>query len=255
MYSSVSGCASAKSTAVKWSPLTGMLNWADAAAAKTCKGGIGSVGTGSSAYMSGGTTLGIPFTVSSNGAHSITESWTVTMASALAKTMGGCPKANVGYPQPYLSSAYAYCESGNEVSWYMSAYVQDLNNGSWYNYNYSYADAYNYSYWENYTSCSNYGTPSCYNFTGGSGYLYGYGYNEVGTVGFTFNGANIITMWTNGTNMIKGHHYLLVITVSDDKSAYAYDYNTLGFWAASASASINLSTLGNGARLNSVTIV
>ncbi|MCI4330492.1 MAG: hypothetical protein L3K19_01415 [Thermoplasmata archaeon] len=254
-YSSVNGCAAAATTKSLWNPTTGTVTFSDAAAAKVCKAIVGQVGSYSSAYTETGGQLAIPFTVSSNGAHSITSSWTVNIASALAKTTGGCPKPNVAPTQPYLSSAYAYCESGNEVSFYMSGYVSDLNNGSWYNYNGSYADAYNYSFWENYTSCSNYGTPSCYNSTTGYGYLYSYGYNEVGLAAWTFNGATTFTMWNNGTNMVKGHHYVLYVSLSDDKEAYADAYNLLGHWAGSASASINMATLGNGAKLNSVAIV
>jgi len=253
-YSSVSGCASAKTTKALWNAKTGTVTFADSTSARTCKGGVAGVGSSGSAYTTTGIEVAIPFTVSSSGAHSISSSLTVTIASIAALTTGGCPKPNVAYPQAMNSYAYAECYAANELSFYASAQVVDLNNGSWYG-NYSYASAYNYSYWENYTYCYNYGSPACSNFTGGASYMYGYGYNYMAGAPWTFNGANSLTLWTNGTSMVRGHHYVLLLSVSDDKEAYAYQINELGFWAASASASINMATLGNGARLNSITIV
>jgi hypothetical protein len=131
--------------------------------------------------------------------------------------------------------------------------VTDLTNGSWYG-NYSYWYAGNASYYVNDTYCYNGGTPSCHNVTVGITNGYGYGHNSAGWGTWTFSGSNAITMWTNGTNMVATHKFVLIIALSQSHSAYVQRYNLLAAWAAGASASTNMATLGNGASLNSITI-
>jgi hypothetical protein len=136
----------------------------------------------------------------------------------------------------------------------VNAQVRDLSNTSWYSTNSSYLSAYNSSYWQNYSSCSNYGTLSCTNST--SGYSYGsmYGYNEVGGAGFSWTGSTALTLYTNATNMAKHDQYALYLGMYLDAGSSLDAYGLLSHWGGSASASINLLTLGNGAVLNSITI-
>ena len=145
-------------------------------------------------------------------------------------------------------------ESGSDVSVYFDAYVVDGMNSSWYS-NSSYANAYNDSYTENYTDCYNYGTPTCYNFTGSNNVSSSYSYNAPGFSAFTWSAATSWSMWTNGTNMIKTHHYYLIISVSTSADSFAEFYHTLGSFSGSGSGMVNMATLGNGAKVHSVTII
>src|ERR1700686_1742414 len=63
-YTSISGCATAKSPLPTWNPVTGMILGISAAKAKTCGKSLGYVGGSSSAYGSGSMYVGIPFKVS-----------------------------------------------------------------------------------------------------------------------------------------------------------------------------------------------
>ena len=254
-YDSWSGCATGTLGASGWNATTGNITASDAATSKTCAGVTGPVNSYSSGYFDSGIAVGIPFKVTTNGNHSVATKLVFNLASTLAKTVGGCPKKNIAFHQPPQTSASAFCESGNEVSVYANAYVVDTSNQSWYYYNSSYFDAYNYSFWENYTSCSNFGTPSCSNTTTGYGYTSSYGYNEVGAAKFNLHGFTTVTMWTNGTHMVAGHVYMVILSVSDGASAYTYSVNLLTHWTATASATINMATGGHRALVASVTIV
>lgn len=253
-YSSFNGCAVLKSGTTKWAATTGMVTSTSSAGAKTCAKSLGSVGAYSSAYGSTGVSVGIPFKVGSNGNHSIGSSFTVTLATTQTFTSTPC-KLNVNYAPALYQYSYGYCEDGASNYFDLSVSVVDLNNASWYSQNYSYAYAYNNSYTENYSDCYNYGTPTCYNSNGTHSYGYSYGYNDPGFAAFAWNGATSFSMWTNATMMVKTHHYALIISISTSTDAFAEKYNVIGAWTGSASDSINMGTLGNGAKLNSVTIV
>ena len=251
-YTSVQGCASGKVTSPpKWSGTSGTISMSEMAKSATCAKVVGSVGSYSSAYADSGMAVVIPFKVSSNGAHSVSTTLNVNLASAFSSAWANCPTSKVSYPPPTNSYGYSYCEVGTDYSVYTSISVQDLNNNSWYG-NYSYMDSYNDSYWENYTYCYNYGTPSCSNHTGSGGYAYTFSWNEQGA--FAVNGASTLTFWTNGTNMVRTHHYVVYISISTNIGDYADQYNLAGHWLASASASMNLATLGNGAKVGSVVV-
>ena len=253
-YWSVSGCAKAKAGTPNWNAATGGLSGMAAASATSCGKSVGGVGGSGSGSASSGISVAIPFKVSTNGNHAISTSISLSLASTNSSTWGPCPPALGTYPPALNAYYYGYCEVGSSFSMYTSISVVDLTNTSWYA-NYSYADAYTSGYWENYTYCYNYGTPTCSNFTGGSGYSSAYAYNAPAFASsFLWNGASSWSMWTNGTNMVKTHHYAIILTESVYAGAYAYAYNINAHWNAAASAMINMATLGNGARVNSVTI-
>jgi len=252
-YWSTSGCAMAKAAAPHWNAATGGISGADSASAKTCAKSLGGVGGSSFGDASSGMSVAIPFKVASNGNHAISTSFSVKIASSSSFTYASCPKFTVTYPPALNQYEYAYCEAGASLSMYVNLNVVDLTNSSWYG-NYSYADSYNESYFENYTDCYNYGTPTCYNYSAANTYNYNYSYNAAGFTAFSWNGATTWTMWTNGTNMIKTHHYALILSISVSADTYAEYYHTLTHWAASAVGMVNMATLGNGAKINSVTI-
>jgi len=254
-YMDTSGCAKIKTGNPTWAPATGVITGSAGASAKTCAKSLGYVGGNS--YASGSPTMEVafPLKVASNGNHAIGTSITVKIAASSSFTYSSTNcKFNVHYPPATGSYYYAYCESGADISLYVSASVMDLNNASWHS-NYSYADAYNDSYFENYTDCYNYaGTPTCYNFTGTNSYANAYSYNAAGFSTFAWNGVTSVSMWTNGTNMIKSHHYVLVLSVGVSASAFAEKANIIGAWSGSGVALVNMATLGNGAKVTSIVI-
>lgn len=252
-YSSFSGCAKAKAGVPAWHATSGTIVGTLTASAKTCGKSLGSVGAYSSAYGENGVEVGVPFHAAHNGNNSIHSSWTVTIASTAAFTTNACPAKNVNYAPALYQYSYAFCEDGANYQLEIYSNVVDLNNNSWYA-NYSYGFTYNNSGWENYTDCYNYGTPTCYNNTGPYSSSFAYGYNEAGMSTFNWNGATSISLWNNGTNMVKTHHYLLAVEVYLYGGAYAEKANLLGAWSGTASMSINMGTLGNGATLSSVVI-
>jgi hypothetical protein len=255
-YLSQSGCAKAKTVAGKWNPGSGTLTGLASSSSSSCPKVLGGVGAYSSGYAQTSMVVAVPFTVSKGGNHSISEAISVNLAESSALTTGACPAKNVNYNPPLYGSSYAYCEAGAFVEWEMYAYLADLSNNSWYNYNSSSAFAYNSSYITNYTDCYNYGTPSCSNSSYGSSYGYAYGYNAPGFSSSTFmwNGATSFSMWNNGTNMVRGHHYILEVNMYVYTDTYVDAYNLLGHWAASASGLVNMATLGNGATVSSITV-
>jgi hypothetical protein len=253
MYSSLSGCAKSKVLTPKWVATTGHMTTSEAASASTCGKSLGYVGGSSYANSQGGVEVAFPFTVATNGNHSVASSWTVNVASSWSYSYTTSCLKNVNYNPGLYQYSYAYCEAGVYTTFEAYSQLQDLSNSSWYHYNYSYAEAYNNSVFENYTYCYNYGSPYCYNYTGGT-YGSTYGYNEAGISAWTWNGGTSFTLWSNGTAMVKGHHYILILNIYVYSDVFAEKANLLGPWSGSAASSINLATLGNGATVNSVTI-
>jgi hypothetical protein len=105
-----------------------------------------------------------------------------------------------------------------------------------------------------YSYCYNYGTPGCSNFTGGSSFGSAYGYSSSGWGAWTWSGSTPVTMWNNATSMKSSDKYQLRFFIYLSHGASTFAYNLAAAWAASASASINMATLGNGATLGSITI-
>jgi hypothetical protein len=249
-YTSSSGCATATGPALTWTSSTGLITGKNAATAKSCKTSTGPVGSSSQGYGQSGVQVGIPFKVATSGSHSVATSLTVTMTSARSATSGGCSKSLANTHPPLYSYSSSYCEAQNQLSFELSASVVDLQNSSWYS-NYSYFYNYSYQTWENSTYCYNYGSPYCSNFTGWSNFSFGYG-NAQGS--FSYTGSGAFTIWTNGTNMVKGHHYVLVISLYIDHGAFVGWKNVAKKWVGAAAASITMSGTGNGAKIASVTV-
>jgi hypothetical protein len=251
----VNGCAKASAPTPYWHALTGGITEFTSASARTCGKSVGVGGSGQG-YADTEISVAIPIRITSPGSHSVSANVTVKLATVDAFTIGGCPAKNVPSPAKPNQYSFGICEAAAYISWSTSAYLVDENNVSWYG-----TSAYGYdqndSYWQNYTDCYNFGTPACTNITGtvwgasGSGI---YSTNIVGFSGFTWNGTNTWTMWANGTNMVRNHHYVLVFGIGMSVTVFASAYNLLGFWAGTAGATINMGTLGNGANLRSVTV-
>jgi len=252
-YLSVSGCAKAKLTPAHWNAKTGLVTLADSGSAVTCAKSLGYVGGSSSAFTESYIEVAIPVHAAHNGNNTVASAWSVNLASSSTFSAAACPAKNVNYHPALYQYSSAYCEAGADLEFEVSSSVQDLSNTSWYS-NSSYVYGYNDSYNENYTDCYNYGTPTCYNYSYANSYHGSYGYNTAGVSSFTMNGASSLVLYNNGTHMVRGHHYVLTFEAFVYTDLFAEKANLLGPWTGSASAVINLATLGNGATLSSVSI-
>lgn len=253
-YSAVaSGCASGKIVEAKWAKLSGIVRASVSASSKTCRV-LGGGNAGGTATSITSINVEIPFLVASSGKHSVASSWTISLASIQLQTSGHCPRNWVNPFPPLGNSEGALCQDSAGLAITLSEAMMDLNNFAWYTFNSSSADSYNTAGWENSTSCFNYGTPSCSNYTGSTGYAYSTGSNDPGFNGYNFNGSTSLTLWNNATGMVSGHRYVLMITIGITATSYAFMYNLKRMWTASGTASLNMATLSNGAKLNSVTI-
>jgi hypothetical protein len=252
---SLSGCGSARAPLPKWTALTGVVTELAASTVKNCPSQYGGIGSSSSASAGGSLGLSFPLRVGSAGNHTFATNVTVTLTTHRANTVGGCPAPNVPYPQPQNSWNYAECVSASNLAFSLSAAVVDLDNYFWGS-NGSGFTATSAVGWMNYTYCDNWigQGPTCANTTGGwiTGGLSGV--NAPGYSSFSWTGSTTVVLWTNGTGMVRSHHYALVITVALDDSAGVTSYNLLGPWHATAKAAIDMANLGNLFRLNSVRI-
>jgi hypothetical protein len=61
-------------------------------------------------------------------------------------------------------------------------------------------------------------------------------------------------MWTNGTGIVAGHHYVLLVVTFFEIFAESFAYNLAKYWAGKASSSLDMASPGNGATLNSITV-
>lgn len=256
-YSTFAGeCASGNVTASPtWTPATGGISIAVAGAAKSCPRSFGSSSTDSRGQADSKILVFVPFRVATHGNHSVTSSWTFTLSTARTKAVGGCPAKQVSFPLPLNYSYFGQCDDGSFTYFFFQAILVDLNNTSWHGYNLSGANIVKISEWVNETSCGNNGTYSgCGNYTGDVGSKYWWEGDAAGFLPFKWTGTMKVTAWTNGTGMKTADHYALVGSVEAFVEAFVHEDGLKARWAASASASINLATLGNGAKLNSITI-
>lgn len=251
------GCYKSKGPSWVWSPLNGTINGTVKVSAKVCPKSVGYIGADSGVYTYNDLYVGIPLRGAFSGNHSIRSSWTVQVARSQAYTIGGCPpKVNINYNPSYGTDTYGFCLAYAAVVYEETAYVVDLQNGSWYS-NFSSVEAYNESSWWNYTECYNYSGATCYNATGPL-------YNNTGQYGsqapgfgssFAWGTRTSYAMWTNGTDMVATHHYMLFIDLFFEVFSEADAYNEAYHWNGAAAASMNMATSGNGAKLNSVTVI
>lgn len=252
---SLSGCGSARGPLPKWSPQYGLVTGLAFSKVKSCTIQYGAIGSSSSASASGSLGLSFPVRVGSAGTHSFATSVTVDLSTQRANSVGGCPAPNVPYPQPSNAWNYAECVSGSSVAFSLAAGLVDLDNYFWGGNGSGFTDTSSVG-WMNYTYCDNWigQGPSCANNT--AGWITGglSGVNAPGYASFTWTGSTTVVLWTNGTGMVRSHHYALEITVALGDSAAVTTYNLLGPWHASAKATIDMASLGDLLRLNSVTI-
>lgn len=249
---SIFGCASAKFTGPKWVPTAGKVLASVVGSARTCTSQA-KFGGGLGAAL-GTSTITLPFNVLTNGSHSIAWRWTVRLASASSYSQGTCPVKKLNASPPLNHGSASYCHTLSELDFVLRTMVVDLNHGGWSGTNLSSLQVQNQSFWGNYSECYNYGHPICVNFTnagvwGGASLLNG---AESGP--WTWNGVDSVTLWTNATSMAKADRFALVVSVWVLGTANANAVNLKAPWVGSAYASINIATLGDQLKLDSITI-
>jgi hypothetical protein len=102
-------------------------------------------------------------------------------------------------------------------------------------------------------SATGYGYSYCQAYS--DAYIYGYSYFVDTTNGTGFYSS---TYWSGTTKypstIVKSHHYLFIAYMYGDAYASIYGYPNGGYPKASASATVNMATLGNGAKLTGISI-
>jgi len=146
------------------------------------------------------------------------------------------------------AAAYSTCAAYSEVSIFSYIFITDQSNSTWGTYGYGYAIGGFLDYY-NYTSVQNYSQ----NYAGTH---YGGNYSS-GNLSGSFTGTTVqssMIALSGTSSIVKTDVYVAQIyfSVSADTGAYVQSAHSTG--AASAAASVNMGTLGNGATLGSISI-
>jgi hypothetical protein len=248
----VTGCAKAKAPPSTWTPATGIITAGSSASSSICPKSIGPAGGPSNGNAGAGVTVTIPLKIARSGTHAVATSFSLILNTSQSVSSAPCPLKNL-YPQPINAVAQSYCEDGIGDIWSVTAQVFDLTNTSWSSIQ-SYGASYGFSSYSNSTYCYNTGTPACSNSSSSTSSGFLYSSQAPGFSKFVWNGGTSWTMWTNGTKMVKTDKFALLISVNVYIDTYAYKDNLLGAWSGAAAARVNMSTLGNGLSVNSITI-
>jgi hypothetical protein len=248
------GCARSDGRPLTWQAISGRIDGIGSAWSKDCVKSHYNGNSVNSARWSSQIGLSFPVAVSSSGNHSVALNWTITLGTRSYSTTGGCPVANLNFGIGVGNSSVGYCESGTDLGFYLWAVLEDPNGAGGFVGNISDAGNDNYTYWENVSSCTNGGSLSCSNWTYGYQFLLAYGTNEVGSTSSGLGGPHQITMWANGTGMVKTDHFELVVGFYVYASSYASTASLARPWHAGAGAAVDLTAFGNGAVLNSITV-
>ena len=140
--------------------------------------------------------------------------------------------------------AFSACITAASAEVFGYAYLYDQNNGSYFNFG-------SYVQFTNYTTVENYSQNYCY-----AGTCTHYGGNlTFGGPSGTFAGtikqnSTINASGTMAVNNVDSYQLYIVLFTFVNAEAYAQNAKPTG--TASASASVNMGTLGNGAQLTSV---
>jgi hypothetical protein len=246
------GCGKVTGPALDWNSSSGMITGTNGASARSCKNATGPAGSLSLGYDTSSMTVGIPFKVSTSGSHAIATSISVTLTSARSLTLAACPKSLATHPSNGTTSASkCYASDGTDIL--ITAGVIDLNTSSWLP---GYGFWWNSSWqvWWHDTACFNYsGNTSC-SRNGGWHNSSAASPGTNSTASFSFTSGGSIKVWTNETNMLPGHHYLLEVKIQLDLYTFVSWYNVAKKWMAASAASITMSGTGKGAKVASIAI-
>jgi hypothetical protein len=237
-------CAKAKQmVAPKWSPATGMFKSAGSATAPKC---APSTSTNFGSWNSQvDLTTYIHF--KANGSYTLTASWKIIEAVSWNQTpFKGCA---LNY-----KASFSSCATSASAEIFGFAYLYDTSNSSWGNYGTlfgTYVNVYNSSYAQNYSS--NY----CYS---GTCTHYGGNFSSPGPTAGSFSGTvyqnSTISAGATSTSVINHlDTYELIIVLLTFVDAQASVQNAKAVGVGTATAAINIGTLGFGAQLLSVSYV
>jgi len=230
-----------------WTPAGGMFKGAGSATAPKCAPSPSI----NSAFVNEGVGLQTTIHFKSGNSHNITVAWKITMSSSWTVT-------------PYTGCVLNYKVSYSTCTTYASAeifgfaYLYDQTNSGYFNFG-TYVDKYNT------TSVQNYSNNYCYSGTcyhSGGNSTYG---GPPGSFAGTWLGNSTIGAYnksagpcsqTSGDCTVNNvDTYALYVQLYIFISVGAYTQNAKGTGAASAMATVNLGTIGNGAQLTSVSYV
>lgn len=271
-YTGLAGCATEKGKAA-FSLTTGTFTGSASSSSKTCPKQL----SGAGSYSDGSNTFGTDVAIHlrlPTGFHHVAADWSVksNLKGAESATIA-CP-APVPFVENYTygygsnqywdnySGAQQYCTSDTEAYLSIGSYIDDLTTGAIVNSSYidpllSSVNTFNTTYWE------------CYHdtFWNGSGYTYTngcYGFNQTTSTNAQF-GNTYYPTWSGPTSFNNTTTTAFTLWYNNSYSAahhYAYffevDLNTFtdvqGWGHAVATASINLSTLGNSGKLVKIVV-
>jgi len=233
---STGACSHAhQAVAPHWAAATGQFKTAGSAISPSCPPGP------SQNYGQWDAQLGLSAVLhfKTGTSHNITVAWKITMASAWTAT-------------PYTSCALNYkiaiseCLVTADAEVFGYAYLYDQNNGSYFNFG-------SYVTMSNYTTVENYSQNYCY---AGTCTHYGGNYSFGGPSG-SFSGtfmqnSTIGAFGTYAVNNVDSYQLYIVLFALADAEAIVEGAKATGH--GSASASVNMGTLGLGAQLVSVTV-
>jgi hypothetical protein len=244
----VDSCAKGKSVPGEWNASSGVFSGSVFGTAKTCAKIVGSAGWVSGVTEQVQEAIGIPFRVTSGGSHVVVSHWTASISSSRSIVAPTCPPKNIPPPGNYL---YAECSAYALTAFFYQATIIDLNDSGWLNAGGN--GVVSNSTWSlNQTTCNP--SSGCYTYFSNTTQNVYTGYGSAGVRGLHWNGLSNFKIWDNGTSMVSSHHYVLVLSFTLEASADTAAIELLGTFPASASVSINMGSLGNGATLNSVVI-
>ncbi|MFI5417636.1 MAG: hypothetical protein ACHQ2Y_01880 [Candidatus Lutacidiplasmatales archaeon] len=207
----------------KFSKLTGKGGFSELSKAPTCKGLPAN--TANRGMATGEFAIVFPLS-SIGGLRTIFSNWTFNVAGTDSYHAGKCA-TNV-------LASYAFCQAFGESYVSASGYLIDQTNGSYFFPNNPWPGVFNDTYNEtvcSYANCTYYQTPTASN-----------SFSSSTTWSFNFT-----------QTMNASDQYTLEFDISGGTWAEADAYNGV-LTGASASASLNFDTLGNGATLNYVVI-
>ena len=247
-----SGCTSSAMSTPTWSAKTGVGHWAGRTYADSCPASRGGQNQTSEAFVYGGLTVTVPVhMVRGPGGANVTWSMDVgARASSVANLSQSCPvqRYTYSYNYGYTKVNYYYILS----DCYALGYLQILSNSMLLD---KTSGAYYYpsNYWSgiyNSSGASNYSVSYGVNYTNSSYWSYNYTYNY--SANLTYGSPTLIqatfapTAFINGT-FSASDKYEIITDVQAEAGSIV-----LGYVGASASARVNMATLGHSLTLEPI---
>lgn len=255
LFTDYFGCHASSKVIKKpsFSLATGAGGYAGSASVKSCAGPIAHVANGL-AENGGGPLAELPVTLAT-GANSVSAtfaaSWAASGSISIAGAATPCPTSSYNYffnSTYYSYSNFGFCAVEAETYLLAEALVYDGTNNTWFyptgGSALGFAGVYATNFSENYTQVDwgcydyNYASPVCYSYN--SSYT-------SPSMSWSNTGSTLGTGWVNMTAAVHSHHYYVVLEITSEVFTYITEKS-----GATAKASMNVGTLGNGWKVTSV---